>query len=640
MPQIPWFRRASIVVPLAVGVVLRALHFAFSALRDPLFLHPVVDSWFHAHQAQEILADGWLLAGTHAFYKGPLYSYFLALLFSFFGAGSAVVMARLVSLALGSLAVAVIATIAHRLAGDRAAWAAGLAAAFYGTAIYFDLTLLLVPIVSAGLLLAAFFGIRSLESDSPERDLALAGAILGVVCLARANGVLVVVAVAGWAAMTARSGSWREMHRLRAAALIAVPALAIIAPVTLRNAVLERDPVLISWNGGINLYMGNDPAFDQGSGNWNPDLTWMRLYHAPAELGLERGSEHQRFFFRQTLLRAAHDPVALLSVLGEKVRYLVSAYEISNNRRIDEARDRSPVIRLLMAHGRSYAFPLSLIGPLLIGGLVVLRGRLRPQAALLLVMALAWLLAPLLFFNTARYRLSAIQLLLPLAAAGWVLFLRSDLAAHRRRLLLPASVVCVAAVVVTLTIPASATLPPSDWLNLSDVHRRMGDDAKALEFRVRAAEAEPENPFARLQLAEFLRGKKRFAEAIEHYERLLDTRGLATDWYHAALRGRARSLAGTARFADSAEAYTRLIDADPDRPTTNGREDFHLLGVPPLETCRAYYERGTVFVNLGRKAEAAADFAAVMRECPEAEAMVRRARLAITRMGKSAADPD
>ena len=48
----------------------------------------------------------------------------------------------------------------------------------------------------------------------------------------------------------------------RAGWMVLLPATLVIAPVTARNAVLERDPVIVSWNGGINLFMGDDPGFE------------------------------------------------------------------------------------------------------------------------------------------------------------------------------------------------------------------------------------------------------------------------------------------------------------------------------------------------------------------------------------------
>jgi uncharacterized membrane protein len=285
---------ACIAVPVALAAVLRLVHLGLLAARDPLFTVPVVDSLFHAKEALRILDTGWLLSGSAAFYKGPLYSYLLAVLMALFGPVGGVVAGRLLSVACGVLVVWLVVRTAERLGGTAAAWAAGLAIALNGTAIFYDAVLLPVSLTSLLLLLAGgrLADARTLPDRTRAKALALGGALLGLVALARADGLVAVLAAAGWAALAARGGAWGTLRSLRAAALVLVPALAVVLPVTARNVLVAHDPVLISWNGGINLFMGNDPGFDQASGNWNPDLSWMRLYDAPGELGLRRGADH------------------------------------------------------------------------------------------------------------------------------------------------------------------------------------------------------------------------------------------------------------------------------------------------------------------------------------------------------------
>lgn len=612
-------------VPALAGGALRAVHLLFLALRDPLFSVPVVDAFFHSSQARAILAKGWLLPGSGAFYKGPLYSYLLAVLYAVFGESAGVAAARLLSLIAGSLSIFLVARIARSFGGDRAAWVAGICAAVYGTAIYFDVTLLLTPLVTLFLLWAADRLLTA--ADSPELPLAAAGALLGLVTITRANGLLVVVAAAGWAAWQARSGRWPGLPAWRAAALLLVPAVLVISPVTLRNTFLEHDPVIVSWNGGINLFMGNDPGFDQGSGNWHPDLTWTRLNEAPSRLGLPRGGDHQRFFVRQTLLRARDQPLTTLRILARKAALLFTAYEISNNRRIDGLASLSPLLRPLLAHGRWFALPLTVIGPLLAMGLwFAWRERIRGGSAVW-VLAAAWAITPVLFFNTARYRLPAIFLLLPLAAAGWVQ------ARSRGRLaggLVTGGILGVFVLLASsLTIPSDPMLPPSDFVLLGEVATSRGHKDAAREAFRQAWEAEPHNPFAEIRHADSLLSKGEFASALEIYRAVMADQKLDTDWHHAALRSSARCLAGLGRFDESIAAYRRFLADDPDRPVTRGRPDFHLRQVPPLVSCEYRGELADVLVAAGRPEEAVAELVRVTTDCAEAEPMVRKAQKAL-----------
>jgi 4-amino-4-deoxy-L-arabinose transferase-like glycosyltransferase len=629
-----WRSRAPILVPAGLAAVLRMAHYLSGALSDPLFLEPVVDARFHANQAKSILEEGWLLAGTGAYYKGPLYSYLLAPLLSVFGDDAGVAVGRLLSVVLGTLTVALVAALAGRLAGDRAAWLAGLAAAIYGTAIYFDTTLLLVPVVTLLLFLAGQRLSNASAVERPELLLAAAGALLGLVSLTRANGLLAVVVAAAWAFVLARRGAWEGLPAWRAAALVAMPALLVIAPVTARNAVLESDPVVVSWNGGINLFMGNDPAFDQGSGNWHPDLAWMRLYDAPDELGMSRGSEHQRFFLGQTWARTAEQPLTTLGVLAEKVGLLLTAYEIPNNRRIDPARERSPVLAVLMADAGFFAMPWSLFAPLIAAGLVLAAGRGWLSSSPLPWLAAAWALTPVLFFHTARYRLPAVLLLLPLAAAGWsLLFVERP---SRRRALVAAIAAMAVLVVGGVTVPADPTLPLSDEIHLAARAERAGNDAEARRWLERAVAEDPRDPFARMRLGDHLRTRRRCEQALPHYRAVQGQAGLAADWHNAALRSEARCLAGLGRHDEAAVRYREFLARDPDRPVTDGRPDFHLRGVPPLVACEHRIELAVTLELGGRREAAVAELAKVIETCAEAEPIAADARRRLAEMAGEA----
>ncbi len=628
---------ACIAVPVAVAAVLRLAHLGLLAARDPLFAVPVVDSLFHAKEALRILDTGWLLPGSAAFYKGPLYSYLLAALMALLGPVGGVVAGRLLSVGLGVVAVGLVARAAERLGGPAAAWAAGLALALNGIALFYDAVLLPVSLTAVLLLLAAsrLADAQRLQDGARARTLAIGGALLGLVALTRADGLLAVLAAAGWAAAGARRGDWSGLRPVRAAALVLVPALAVVLPATARNVLVANDPVLISWNGGINLFMGNDPGFDQASGNWNPDLAWMRLYDAPAELGLTRGADHQRFFVRQALAAAAAHPATALGLVGRKAVLLLSGYEIANNQRFEDASRHSPLLAALLVQGRRLALPFGLLAPLIGAGLALLDRRRAAAAAPWLVLAAAWAVTPILFFNTARFRLPAVVLLLAPAAAGWVRTPALWREGGRRRVALAIGLALLLAVVASATIPAHTQLPPSEELNLADAAADAGRSAEALAWRRRAAERDPDDVMVRIRLADTLRVQGACAEALDHYARVTARADVSADWRLAATRSTARCLAALGRFDEAAATYRQALDADPDHPRTAGRPDFHLRGVPPLAACRIRLERADALRRGGRRADAAAELATVVSECGEADRLAGRAQAGLRALAET-----
>lgn len=639
-PRAAWLRPC-IAVPVALGAVLRLAHFGFLAARDPLFTIPVVDSLFHANEALRILDAGWLLPGSAAYYKGPLYSYLLAVLIALFGRTGGIVVGRLVSVGCGIVVVALVARAGERLGGRAGAWGAGLAAAFSGTAIFFDAVLLPVSLTSLLLLLAAtrLDLARTLAPERRWRALAAAGVLLGLVSLVRADGLLAVMAASLWAGRAARQRAWDDPRPWRAAALVLVPALLVVLPATARNYLVARDPVLISWNGGINLYMGNDPGFDQASGNWNPDLAWMRLYDTPSELGATRGADHQRFFLRQALLAAVDHPSTTLRLLGNKLLLFVSAYEIANNQRFEDAARHSPVLAVLLRQGPRWALPFGLLAPLLAAGLALGDRRGWNAASPWLALAAAWVVTPILFFNTARFRLPAIALLLAPSAAGWARLPAALRGKERRRLVLAAGLGIAVVVLAAATIPGSTQLPPSEELHLADAAAAAGRPDEALAWRRRAVERDPHDVLARIRLADTLRVQKACEEAIPQYRQVIENETVADEWRLAAIRSTARCYAALGRFDEAAAWFRRYLEADPDHPRTGARPDFHLRGVPPLAACRIRLDLADTLRKADRRAEAAAEYAEVGRACGEADRLASRAQAGLRALASGSLEP-
>ncbi len=615
---------AALAVPTAFGGVLRLAHLAALAARDPLFGRPVIDAQFHAAEASRILRQGLLLPGEGAFYKGPLLSYVYALLFAMFGEGPGVVAMRVLNVALGTFAVFLVARIARRLGGDAAAWLAGGVAALYGTAIYYDATLLQPPLIAVLVLAAADRFVAARERENPLVELLAGGAFLALLTVTRGEGLLVAAGLGLWAALVARRGAWPGVAAARAAALVLVPVVLLVAPVTLRNVLVAHDPVLVSWNGGINLFMGNDPGFDQTSGNWNPDLAWTRLYHAPKQLGLAGGAAHQEFFLRQARAAARAHPGTTLALLGKKAALLLSGYEISNNQRIYEARDRSPVLVPLLWKTPWFAFPFGLAAPWIAWALVRAGAGLRRVAAPLFVIAGTTACVPVLFFDTARYRLPAIVVLLPCAAAACVGLRRER--PSRGRAAAAWLAAALAGLVAAVTIPAHATLPPSDTTNLADLAHAAGRYDEELPLRERALREEPSDPYVRMHLADLLLRTGRPADALAQYRAVLDTPGLAADWINAATRSTARALFDLGRFDEAVQWYQRFLAAGPDRPLTGTRPDFHLQGTPPLQACAIRIELARALARAGRTAEAAAACVRAGTDCAESEVLAHDAQ--------------
>jgi hypothetical protein len=245
--------RATWVV-LAVAAALRAAVVAW--LGDTV---PYSD-YFYYHEAGRMQAADWRFLFRHETvvqyaklnWWPPGYPLFLAGLYALFGPDPRV--AAWTQVGLGVAVCALAMAIAGRACGRRSGLAAGWIVALDPTLVFTTNLVaaenLFVPLVTAGLWCAG-------TARTPRR-FAAAGALLGAASLVRAAGLCIPVVVATWAW---RRAAGRNAPRLAAPLAVLIGAFALIAPWTVRNAVVAGHPALVCFGGGLNFYFGhNDVA--------------------------------------------------------------------------------------------------------------------------------------------------------------------------------------------------------------------------------------------------------------------------------------------------------------------------------------------------------------------------------------------
>ena len=197
------------------------------------------DAGFY-HSAANLLAHGHFYYREifgHAYKTAehpPLFSLVLSVS-SVFG-GDSLLAHRIVSIAIGSCAVVLIALLGRRVGGDTVGWIAGAIAALYPPLVTADGLVMSEPLfvllVTAALLLA----LTLTDRPSVPRAAAL-GAVVGLAILTRGEAVLLVPLLA-WPAAYARSVG--RTHGGRGARLLAttVAAVLVISPWVIRNAIV------------------------------------------------------------------------------------------------------------------------------------------------------------------------------------------------------------------------------------------------------------------------------------------------------------------------------------------------------------------------------------------------------------------
>ena len=528
LPGVPTPR--SLLVLFAVALLLRLLH-VLAMRASPYFENPVIDAATYDDAARAIAAGH-----GHPdliFWQPPGYSYFLSWIY--LAAGPGYLAPRIVQAFLGGASAVLTAWIGARAFGRRVGLAAGYGVALYGLLIYYDGELL-TPTLTIALQLAAIaVALRAGAQKERGKGLWLAsGFLAGLASVVTAPSLL----IAGALAVAARRRAWAVL----------LGATLAIAPVTLRNLERGGELIPISWNGGINLYIGNNPDYDRTVAI-RPDLHWKRFVLEPRRAGVRTAAGASSYFVAKVVRYAASDPAAFARLQLKKLILFLAGNEIPRNQEIYPARKYSPVLAALLWKAPGLAFPFGVLMPLGVLGLVVAGRRAFVLSAIVLLYA-AGVLA---FFITARYRVPLVPLLLVFAAEGVRWFLES--APTRARIASLALVVPLYLVgnvgqgpmpqtmnadaeyslavklamkgepeeAVALYRSALAKNPayPEAWVNLGVIQATRGRNLEAEGMFRRAMELDPENTLALTNLAVLREKAGDRAEALALYRRAL-----------------------------------------------------------------------------------------------------------------------
>jgi tetratricopeptide (TPR) repeat protein len=505
-----------------------------------LYRVPLVDAQENVEWAMRLASGGADMPDVY--YKPPLYPHVLGVWMRI--AGMSVGSAYWLNVVLGLANVWLVHAWMRRVAGPRWAAGAALLAACYGPFVYFEMQALPATLgVTLGLASLLLLDSTARRPNGPGRAALAAGASLGLLVVARPSFALWAAVAIVW--LLAQRGRWGVAFAVAATAAL------VVLPVTIRNKLAGDAWVLVSANGGINFYLGNNADATRTSA-LRPGLEWENLVRdVPPQVRRSQAS-WDRHFAGLAWDWVRQEPAAFLRNLGRKTLQYVDVREIHRNIDPSGFRRQSPLLRVLPRTG--WLLALALLG-------ACVAWQRGGAARLTLIFAVAGAAATILVFVAERYRLDVAPAVLCLALLG-----AGELAAHLRRrpatLRRPAFLtMCAAAVAVTsFDLGGIAALQQPRAVMQEGValyvERKYVEAAGRLS---EAVEAFPQDADAQFQLGTAYQHLGRLDAALAAYEtahRLVP--GHPTPLVNAAwiLRGRG-DLAG-ARIR-----YERAVELDP-----------------------------------------------------------------------------
>jgi Tfp pilus assembly protein PilF len=503
--SVVWF-----LVISAVAFVLRLIHLLQLRHNDPLFLSPQMDSLYHHQWALAIAAGREFIAD--AFFRAPLYPYFLGLLYRLFGADFMVV--RIVQSLIGSAACGLVYLLAHQLLRPQAAGLkpqagsksgvhrssiithhpaavsriAGLVMAAYPLAIWFDGELLLEGLLTFFVLLGLVLLLRSRDTD---RQWWLPGIAFGLAVITRPNLLAFLAVLPVWLFLEYGLGVRERSSRLCGKATAPLPqstpvqitqtrtrrntvwtrllfvwgaAVLVILPVTIRNYIVSGQFVPIAWQAGTNFYIGNSPVSDGVTaivpgtrGSWWGGYDDVKRLAEEAAGRPLKGAEIDRYWMAKGFEFWQRQPGKAMGLLLRKTFLWFAGHEVSNDRDLYAVK-RYSFINYLFFNTTLLKFPFGVLLPLAFVGVWFSRSQWRRFLPLFLFVV-AYSLSFIVFFVCSRYRAPLVPIAAILAAIGPIGL--TGPAAKRER-------------VVALVIAAAAFLVFN--ANLAGAGRQVGQD--------------------------------------------------------------------------------------------------------------------------------------------------------------------
>lgn len=371
----------------------------------PFFDSPVIDAKMYDDHAMEIVRGDWL--GTKVFYHAPLYAYLLAFIYTIFGHNYYAV--RIVQFFIGSLSCLLIYFIAKKIFNHKIGILASLIALTYGIFIFFEGELLRPFLIVFLSLLSILMLLWTVEKPNYKKWFVV-GLILGFSAITRENILLFIPFVLFWIGIVFKGKKTRKQMLLYGMTFC-LGIIIVIIPVTLRNYYVGKDLVLISSQGGLNFYIGNNPEANKTI-TLQPGAEWDELASLPARKGgLGKPSEQSNWFFSQAFRFIKREPLKWTGIMLKKFVFFLNAFEVTPNHDINFFKTHSPLLRMLLGKFWKIIYPFGIVCPLAFVGIVLCFKQWK-KVLLLYLFIFTYMSSVILFHVRARYRVPVIPFLI------------------------------------------------------------------------------------------------------------------------------------------------------------------------------------------------------------------------------------
>lgn len=503
-----FYRKNMAIIWIILAALLLKIVYLIIYSSMPEWNMLTVDNQYHFNWAKDIASGN--IFGDTTYFRAPFYIFCLAAVFSLFGA--TLTTARILGLVIGLVSVLLTFLTGKQLFSKRTGLLAAAIQSVYPLILYFESELLLDPLFMLLLQLSVYFFILWYKKQSLS-SLVFMALALGLASITRPTALLFLPLVIVFLYFS--SPLWKQ--RVKIIALFALLLALIILPITIRNYVIGGEAVLISSQGGINFYIGNNRQSDGLTAampeplghNWKiDDIRYLAESETTGELKAGALSD---FWYAKTFDEIFERPLQWGGLFLKKLYYNFSNREISNNRNLDYFFSQHSLLKF------SY-FPFAAL--LALSLLAVVTGyKSHLGIRLLLILIFVYSIAVALFFFSSRFRLPLLPFYIILSAVGIESLLRFS-KQHYRKYLLPVSLAVLVAVFSAAPIaPLPAGRQSQHLVSLGLFHYANDDTSAAIGYFHRAAKIDSTFPELNLNIGACHLRFKNLDSSIFYFEK-------------------------------------------------------------------------------------------------------------------------
>ncbi|MGE5496929.1 MAG: tetratricopeptide repeat protein, partial [Syntrophothermus sp.] len=542
----------NLLIIAAAGLLLR-LVFVFESSSGPFYNNLVSDSKIYNDWALSLIGKGNFQPGG-VFFMAPFYPYFLAAVYSITGEAYTVI--RIIQVLASSATIFIVYLAARKLLGRKTAYTAAVITALYKLFIFYSAIMLSETLQTFFVSLFVLLLIEAIQHEGKVKWLT-AGLFLGISGVFRANILLFLPLLILWLAYRGYKERTFKAVVQKAVVFLVIGTVLPVLPLTLHNYIYGHDFVLMTSNGGINFYLGNNPE-SQGvfkapsEFDFYSDLSGEKYAEKLAGSDMKpseassywqgRGMEYVRSDFGGALLNTIRKFFLFMGGNENPQSFIMNPdYYRDNN---------SGVLQLPLPD-------FALISILSIAGLILSIKR-KQKFTYIYLFIVSYVIASILFFISGRFRLALTPVLIIFAAYFIIEIFESVRSGAVQDLKLPAVISVVFLLIYTFLVPKPAYSGYDAYIAMGEINFRNKEYDKAVENYSKALLTN-DSYSTFMNIGNAYAAKKDFPSALSAFQKALNRNPDNPLVYFNI--GLVHSQTGNLQMAE--KAYLKTLELDP-----------------------------------------------------------------------------